>query len=259
MQKIRQAFDAILGITLTGIAMDSWISSKNTERNLIKKVEEQNKFLENHPLSPESENLRAKLELSLLRREQDLTNLRIKGENLQQLSEQRKVWEEKIKICNDSIINKNYQPGDNSAFLERSKEIYQQHIQDLNNTERLQIRELNEHLDQLKKQDSLGWLWDIIENFREYLSTLSQDQIVAVINLIGYFIILNTLIVICLILAGDKIIQRLNLEVKFPKIAILIKARAKFSKAYLTFQVFLLFALIFLYIGLNFIILFQIT
>jgi hypothetical protein len=73
----------------------------------------------------------------------------------------------------------------------------------------------------------------MIENYRLFLSTLHLDQIVAIINIIGYLMVLNAVLSITTILAGNYLINKYKLEVKFPKLAFLIKTREKISKAYL--------------------------
>jgi hypothetical protein len=63
--------------------------------------------------------------------------------------------------------------------------------------------------------------------------------------------IFNTLISICLIVAGDTLIERWNLKAKYPRISKILEARSKISKAYLWFYVLILFSLIFIFTGAN--------
>ena len=91
----------------------------------------------------------------------------------------------------------------------------------------------------------------MIENYRLFLSTLNLDQIVAVLNIIGHFMVLSAVTSITIILAGNYLINILNLEVKFPKLAFWIKTREKLTKTYLWLHVLFLFIILFINIGTN--------
>ena len=81
--------------------------------------------------------------------------------------------------------------------------------------------------------------------------SLSLEQLVALYNIIGYIMICSTLFSICIILVGDYLILKLNLESKFPKFAKILKVRARVTKIYLNFYILSLFILIFINIGVN--------
>jgi hypothetical protein len=91
----------------------------------------------------------------------------------------------------------------------------------------------------------------MIENYRLFLSTLHLDQIVAVLNIIGHFMVLNAVSSITIILAGNYLIKKFNLEVKYPKLAFFIKTREKLTKAYLWLHVVFLFSILVINIGVN--------
>jgi hypothetical protein len=78
--------------------------------------------------------------------------------------------------------------------------------------------------------DFIPKLFDI---FNHYLSTLNYEQNIAFINLSGIFTIMVTLISIIFIFYGNIILNYLNLETSYPKIAKIINLRRKFQQYYL--------------------------
>lgn len=90
---------------------------------------------------------------------------------------------------------------------------------------------LQEILDEINKSGDnfLSQLNILIERYKEFLSTLSVEQLDIVVNTLGYIIILTFLISIAAVLYGDFLIRYFKLEENFPKIAIFIKLRRKFQ------------------------------
>jgi len=111
--------------------------------------------------------------------------------------------------------------------------------------------EITKFINELNQSSTFDWAWDLIEQYKEFTLTLSLEQLVALYNIIGYFMIWSALSSICLIIVGDSIIKKLNLEVKLPKLARILQTRARLTKAYLKFYVFLLFILIFINVSAN--------
>lgn len=75
------------------------------------------------------------------------------------------------------------------------------------------------------------------ENFNGWISSLDYTQNIAFINLSGTFVILITLISIIFIFYGNKILDYLNLEQRYPKIAKFILLRRKFQQYYLLWDI----------------------
>jgi hypothetical protein len=82
--------------------------------------------------------------------------------------------------------------------------------------------------------------YKFIENFNNWLASLDYAQNIAFINLSGIFVIMVTLISIIFIFYGNKILDYLNLEQRYPKIAKLILLRRKFQQYYLLWDIFLI-------------------
>lgn len=75
--------------------------------------------------------------------------------------------------------------------------------------------------------------WYNLDNWNKFLKTLSHDQVGALANLLFSQVILSASISIFFIYYGDVLINRFNLEIKYPKLAKLISLRRKFQQYYL--------------------------
>ena len=92
---------------------------------------------------------------------------------------------------------------------------------------------------------------NIIDNYREFLSTLTSEQMVIVFNILGYIILLITLTNITTLLIGDQLINFLKLESKYPKLAKYIKLKQILNKHYLRFYIVIFYILLLLLISIN--------
>nr|YP_010130179.1 hypothetical protein KQ422_mgp119 [Clavaria fumosa]QPZ51081.1 hypothetical protein [Clavaria fumosa] len=90
-----------------------------------------------------------------------------------------------------------------------------------------------------------------IVKYKNFLSTLTVEQINYIINIIGYFIIISSLISIAAVLYGDFLIKYFKLEEKFPKIAKYIIIRRKFQWYYLNYNIIVILILSIFLIILN--------
>ena len=121
-----------------------------------------------------------------------------------------------------------YQTGDTSQSLLQS---YNYHISEINrlNTQKNVIKDdlVNHVSDFINKNDLSSYISELYDKYQNFLSTLTTDQIVIIFNLTGIYMLLITFINITILLIGDNLIERFNLEVKFPKLAkyILIKKK----------------------------------
>jgi hypothetical protein len=70
---------------------------------------------------------------------------------------------------------------------------------------------------------------DIIESYKDFLSTITLEQHVPLINFLGLIIILFSLISIGGVIFSDYLIKHFNIENKYPKIAKFIQIRRKFQ------------------------------
>jgi hypothetical protein len=101
------------------------------------------------------------------------------------------------------------------------------------------------------KSDLSDLFNSLIDNYKDFLNTLTSEQMVIVFNIIGYTSLLITLTSITYILLGDQIINLLKLESKYPKLAKYIKFKQTLNKYYLRFYIALFYILILLLISVN--------
>jgi len=101
------------------------------------------------------------------------------------------------------------------------------------------------------KSDLSDLFNSLIDNYKDFLNTLTSEQMVIVFNIIGYTSLLITLTSITYILLGDQIINLLKLESKYPKLAKYIKFKQTLNKYYLRFYIIFLYILILLLISVN--------
>ena len=95
------------------------------------------------------------------------------------------------------------------------------------------------------------WFNNLIDNYKEFLSSLSSEQMVIVFNILGYIMLLFTLTSITTLLIGDQLIKILELEIKYPSLANYIKLKQTLNKHYLRFYIVLFYILLFLLISVN--------
>lgn len=73
----------------------------------------------------------------------------------------------------------------------------------------------------------------MINKYQEILSTLTTDLIVIVFNLIGLFLLISIITNIVILLLGNSLIDRFQLDIKFPKVSKYIKIKQELNKNYL--------------------------
>ena len=96
---------------------------------------------------------------------------------------------------------------------------------------------------------------DIMENINHFLSDLNQEQLLAVTHISGFIFIIYCIIAIVLAIFGDKIILKLDLENRYPKLSKIIKLRRKIYEYNIIFNILLIFMVLVAIIYLNILIL----
>jgi hypothetical protein len=79
------------------------------------------------------------------------------------------------------------------------------------------------------KNNYLNNFNEIINRFQNYLSSLTLEQLVPLVNIFGLTVITSCLISIAIIFYGDYSIKYFNIENKYPKLAKFIQLRSKFQ------------------------------
>lgn len=101
------------------------------------------------------------------------------------------------------------------------------------------------------KSDLSEFFNNFIDNYREFLSTLTSEQLAILVNLWGLLILGTLFTSIITILIGDKIIQYFKLETKYPKLAEFIKIKQKINQFSLIFYIVLFYIVLIIIVSLN--------
>lgn len=121
-------------------------------------------------------------------------------------------YRDKLNLFNQQLDTNQYLPGQSKESCTFMKEYYLKEISQYEKIQAVHKEEFKILLLNIKNSDVFDWLWNWIENYRFFLSNLELDQIVAVINLIGNFMVLSAVISISIILAGNYLIKFFNVE-----------------------------------------------
>jgi hypothetical protein len=98
--------------------------------------------------------------------------------------------------------------------------------------------ELSKLLDDINK----GSFGNYISDISDFLSSLTFEQNVAIVNITGCIVIIVSLISLFGVFYGNILIDKLNLENSFPKIARIINWRRKFQFYYSLIDFILIFS-----------------
>jgi hypothetical protein len=116
--------------------------------------------------------------------------------------------------------------------------------------------EICDFLKNIKKLDIFDRYLELIELYKNFTDTLDLDQKVALINIIGYYMIFNAIVSIFSILAANHYLKLWKIEEKFPKLAKYLKTRENISNKFLVLHVVMLFSILFIYTIINLFIIF---
>jgi hypothetical protein len=163
-------------------------------------------------------------------------------------------YSEKMDKITKQIINNTVDPKDIEA-LKSNLKLYKQMYDEAVKKQEIainEVRSLSSTNDpNIVKSDLSDLFNNLIDNYREFLSTLSSEQMVIVFNLLGYIMLLFTLTSITTLLIGDQLIKNFKLDTNYPKLAKYIKLKQTLNKYYLRFYIVLFYILLLLLISIN--------
>jgi hypothetical protein len=113
------------------------------------------------------------------------------------------------------------------------------------------ITEVNKVMDDKKKLIDYDFS-QLIDKFNEFLSTLSMEQLCFVINITSSLFILSCVFSIFCAQCGNYLIDKFNLESKFPRLSKFIKLRVKFQHYYILINLLLITLTLFFIIHVNY-------
>jgi len=150
------------------------------------------------------------------------------------------------------IKSKIFNIGENIESLNNKHKYCSDELSNLINKKDIHINELIEKINNnINKSDIYTFLSDMIEKYQSNISHLNLEQLVALFNIFGFIMVLITIFNISTVLIGDYLIDKFNLENKFPKLSKYIKIKQNLNKGYLIFYIVLLYILTIIYILCN--------
>jgi|SRR6267154_246505 len=186
---------------------------------------------------------------SFLEKEKNI-NQRIESvleENRRLTQEINISFKEKSKNLENLYNDKNLIPSNEaSTSVKVSEQINtQSEITEMSNTinshdEKVKdiVTDLVDNIEKSSNIFDLEFLLRLLDDYRNFLTTLAPDQTVALMNLFVLYMVLAALVSVCIFLFGNYLIDKLQLEIKFPKIARFIKYRQNLNKAFLYLIIF---------------------
>lgn len=176
-----------------------------------------------------------------------------KVESLLELQQEKLIELKNLYVQNNLDLNQydNYLTNNfsESKFLEQSNNALNKDSSSASKEIQAQAQDLITNVPQ--DTNSFGPSMDIFNNYKEFLSTLSLDQLACLANAIGLLTIFFIITSIYLALFGSYLIDSFNLEIRYPKIAKIIKLRQDVTKFYITINIIFLYLFIFTLIFVN--------
>lgn len=229
------------------MSVDSWISSK--------KESFKDKILQ-EALQKGMKNEQA-LEEANRKSEEFIQTLKVKltatSDRLNTSTKNVSEYSERIADLNKQLVNTT--DPQNIGAVQSNLKYYGEMYKNAVKQPELDIKELQSLSEvndlNIVKSDLSELFNNLIDNYREFLNTLSSDQMVIIFNISGYIMLLFTLTSITTILVGDQIINIFKLEIRYPKLAKYIKLKQTLNKHYLRFYIVLFYILILSLISVN--------
>lgn len=164
-----------------------------------------------------------------------------------------KVIDELAKKLNDPNLDEAQR-----SFITRSIEIHtnlgMNSIEQANSTVKSIIDSITPNKSGIDLMDQFNVL---LTKYKEFLTTLTVEQLAILTNLLGFIIVLSSSISIIAVLYGDLLINFFNkyfqIDSKYPKIASFLKARRKFQWYYLNYNLItiIVFSLFLIYFNIK--------
>ena len=153
-----------------------------------------------------------------------------------------------LDVVNSKLSNNNLDIGETKEFLVTNQTYLNSELNKLEATKNSSVKGLQ---DIINNSDISSYISDFLDNFRKFVDLLNLEQLVALFNIIGYVTILFTLFSITTLLIGDYLIDNLKLEIRFPKLAKLIRIKQILNKHSLFFNIIMFYVIVITFIIMN--------
>jgi archaellum component FlaC len=167
---------------------------------------------------------------------------------LSEVEDTLKTLKIKLDIVNSKINNNDFTTGETKEILITNQKYLGNELNKLEEIKNSSVKELQ---DIINNSDISSYISDLLDSYRNFIDLLGSDQLVALTNILGYTMILFTLFSISVILIGDYLIDNFKLELRFPKLAKLIRIKQKINKHYLFFNILIFYIITISFIIIN--------
>ena len=103
----------------------------------------------------------------------------------------------------------------------------------------------------INESNIFGFFTEFTDLVKKELSTLNSEELACLFNSLGFLMIFFAFTSIVTVLFGEFIINKLQLETRFPRLAKIIKLRKTISKYSLLFNIVLVYLIILIFIYVN--------
>lgn len=97
--------------------------------------------------------------------------------------------------------------------------------------------EFNDITKDMSHNDIFGFVQEFMDNYKEYISNLNNEQLICLTNVLAFSIIISSLNSLIIAYYGNLIINHFNLELKYPKLANIIRIKSKISDKLIKFHI----------------------
>ena len=176
------------------------------------------------------------------------TKLEASSSRIVEVDQEISTVKTKINDLNNKLNDGNLTSSENAENINLMKTYYSNELEKVAKVKYTYVKEIQ---DSINKADISSFLSDFIKNYQSFVDQLSLDQLVALFNIIGFGMLLSTLFSISTLLIGDYLIDKLQLDIKYPKISKYIKLKQRLNKHYLMFYMTMLFIISIVFILAN--------
>ena len=176
------------------------------------------------------------------------TKLEASSSRIVEVDQEISTVKTKIIDLNNKLNDGNLTSSENAENINLMKTYYSNELEKVAKVKYTYVKEIQ---DSINKADISSFLSDFIKNYQSFVDQLSLDQLVALFNIIGFGMLLSTLFSISTLLIGDYLIDKLQLDIKYPKISKYIKLKQRLNKHYLMFYMTMLFIISIVFILAN--------
>ena len=150
------------------------------------------------------------------------------------------------------LSTENYNTGLTKEMLTKNLTYHKAELDNLIIKKNAEISKLTDLIGEGTDKSSIfGNIEEYLEWYKDFVSSLAPDQLVALVNIFGYFLLLTTLYNMAIIQIGNNLINKWNLEKKYPKLSKYIQYKTKINKYSMRFHFISIFIIALIWLSIN--------